>query len=253
MNVVVFGSIPLATKILKYLLYHPQATVIGVVCQKSHARFPEHYFNEPPVYTVALQHELSVLDLEDLPSLANRVELDLGFSGRFDRILQPQMLALFRKGVINCHGGPLPQYRGVHANIHALINGETKFAGTLHYMDEGIDTGPIIARHWFDIAPTDTGYDVFCKTEQALWQLFLDNIDAILGDEDKATPQDVFIAQGEEARQYRKQDLESIKAVSWDMPADELWNRIRALDFPGREPARVCLNGRPVYLRTTRM
>ena len=252
MNVVVFGSIPLATKILKHLLHHPQATVISVVCQKSHACFPEHYFNEPAVYTVALQHKLSVLDLEDLPSLADRVDLDLGISGRFYRILKPQTLALFRKGVINCHGGPLPQYRGVHANIHALINGETRFAGTLHYMDEGVDTGPIIARRWFDIAPIDTSHDVFCKTQQALWHLFLDNIDAILCNEDAATPQDVFIAQGEGTHLYRKQDLDPLRVVSWDMPADELWNRIRALDFPGREPACAYLDGHPVYLRATR-
>jgi methionyl-tRNA formyltransferase len=252
MNVVIFGSAPLAAKILRYLLQHPNAKVVGVVCKRSHTRFLTHYYNEPAVYTLALQYELPIFDLKDMALREEELNLDLGISGHFHRIISSQVLNLFRKGVLNCHGGPLPQYRGVHANINALINDEKRFAGTLHYADEGIDTGPIIARRWFDIEPNDTGHDVFCKTEQALWKLFIDNIDTILNDEDEATPQDTFIANGEQAQIYYKRDLETLKEVDWNTPSEELWRYVRAFDFPGREPVHTQLDGHTVYLRSTK-
>lgn len=43
---------------------------------------------------------------------------------------------------INCHGGRLPQYRGLDTNLWAKFNGD-EMGVTLHAIDEGIDTGPI--------------------------------------------------------------------------------------------------------------
>src|SRR5687767_14002523 len=52
------------------------------------------------------------------------------------------VLALPRLGAVNVHNGLLPEYRGRHVQQWALVNGEQETGLTLHYMDEGFDTGP---------------------------------------------------------------------------------------------------------------
>lgn len=57
---------------------------------------------------------------------------------------------------INFHPAPLPEYKGRNLCYHAIMNGETKFGATIHYMDENFDTGDIIDVFRFYITPEDT-------------------------------------------------------------------------------------------------
>ena len=58
-------------------------------------------------------------------------------------------------GFINCHAGALPFYRGRNPINWALINGENKVGVTVHYIDEGIDTGDIIAQDFIEVTDDD--------------------------------------------------------------------------------------------------
>jgi methionyl-tRNA formyltransferase len=82
--------------------------------------------------------------------------------------------------VYNIHGGPLPGYRGIPmATVaYAILNGETEFAATLHEVDEGIDTGPVVAERRFPIGPRDGFEDVMVELVEACHQLFVDHLDA---------------------------------------------------------------------------
>ena len=86
MKVILFGSIPLATKMLKHLVKHPLAELIGVVCQRTHELFVNHYYNEASVYTIACEIGLPIYSEEDLSKVHEETELDLGLSGRFHKI-----------------------------------------------------------------------------------------------------------------------------------------------------------------------
>ena len=61
---------------------------------------------------------------------------------------------------INFHPAPLPEYGGRNLCYHAIMNGEMEFGSTIHYMDEGFDTGRIIRVDRFKILPSDTSQDV---------------------------------------------------------------------------------------------
>ena len=58
-------------------------------------------------------------------------------------------------GAINCHAGKLPDYRGRNILNWALINDEKEFGITVHFIDEGIDTGDIILQESFEIKDSD--------------------------------------------------------------------------------------------------
>lgn len=77
---------------------------------------------------------------------------DIGISVYFDKLFTPsdlQSLAL----ILNLHNSPLPKYRGVRPINWALENGETVHGVTLHKIDRGIDTGPILGQITFPIFP----------------------------------------------------------------------------------------------------
>lgn len=76
---------------------------------------------------------------------------DLGISAGGSHIFSPAEIAACRHGIVNLHMAPLPHYRGRYSAGHALRNGETYFGATLHYVDAGIDTGPVIAERLFPI------------------------------------------------------------------------------------------------------
>lgn len=80
---------------------------------------------------------------------------DLFISMSFNQILKKEIINFPRLGFINCHAGALPFYRGRNPLNWALINGESSFGITVHYVDEGIDTGDIIEQRLYPITLTD--------------------------------------------------------------------------------------------------
>jgi phosphoribosylglycinamide formyltransferase-1 len=64
----------------------------------------------------------------------------------FMELLSERFLERFPQAVINVHPSLLPAYPGLHAIEQALAHGEEVFGVTVHYVDAGIDTGPIIAQ-----------------------------------------------------------------------------------------------------------
>lgn len=74
----------------------------------------------------------------------------------FSYIIPGSLLKLLPGGFINFHYGLLPQYRGVNPVLAQMINGETHNGITIHIIDEGIDTGPVIMQQKIAIEDRDT-------------------------------------------------------------------------------------------------
>ncbi|MFN8044467.1 MAG: phosphoribosylglycinamide formyltransferase [Dermatophilaceae bacterium] len=79
---------------------------------------------------------------------------DLVVSAGFMRILGPAVLAAHR--VINTHPALLPSFPGAHAVRDALNHGVRVTGTTCHWVDAGVDTGPIIAQRAVTVRPADT-------------------------------------------------------------------------------------------------
>lgn len=80
-------------------------------------------------------------------------------------ILREPVLSAFGGRIINIHLGLSPYYRGAGTNFWPLVNREPEYVGaTIHYLDRGIDTGPILAHARPDIAPADGPHDIGNKT-----------------------------------------------------------------------------------------
>ena len=87
-------------------------------------------------------------------------------------VLPPAVLALAGRGAINFHDGPLPRYGGLNAPVFALLAGETRYAITWHEMTSQVDSGAILLRREFDIAPDETALTLNTKCYEAALESF---------------------------------------------------------------------------------
>ena len=84
------------------------------------------------------------VNLEENIKKLNGYKAELYVSMSVNQILKESILKSPVLGFINCHAGTLPYYRGHNTTQLVLINDEKEFGVTVHYIDEGIDTGDII-------------------------------------------------------------------------------------------------------------
>jgi hypothetical protein len=71
---------------------------------------------------------------------------DLIVSARFSHIFRPPAIAVPRHGIINIHPGDLPGFAGLFAPMRTIAEGHPELTCCLHWIDPGIDSGPVIAR-----------------------------------------------------------------------------------------------------------
>ncbi|MEA2019077.1 MAG: formyltransferase family protein, partial [Campylobacterota bacterium] len=95
------------------------------------------------------------INSEDFINKVSRYNCDLFVSMSFNQIFKTEIINLPKYKTINCHAGKLPFYRGRNILNWALINDEKSFGITVHFVDEGIDTGDIILQRDYIITDKD--------------------------------------------------------------------------------------------------
>ncbi len=167
------------------------------------------------------------------------------FVTAYGNILPAEVLRIPPMGSINLHASLLPRHRGAAPVQRAIIEGDRVTGLTLMRMDEGMDTGPVIARTEVDIADTDTAQDLFCKLESASGPFIERELVKYLRGELEPVEQDHAAATM--APRLSKQDGD----IDWSRPAIEIANLVRGLTpWPG---ARSWIEGQPMCIRGARL
>ena len=146
----------------------------------------------------------------------------------YAKLLPPPVLELPRWGCINFHPSLLPRHRGA-APIPATILAGDEFGGvSIMLMNEGLDTGPVLAQAEIPVAASDTTGSLNKKLSVVGGQLLNEVLIAWQRGEIKPRPQDDSLASNSSV--IYKADGE----IEWTKPAEEIWRRVRALQpWPG--------------------
>jgi phosphoribosylglycinamide formyltransferase 1 len=96
------------------------------------------------------EHESTIL------GILEETRPDLICLAGYMRILSPQLVEHWRGRILNIHPSLLPKYRGLSPQKRALEAGEVESGCTVHLVDEGTDTGPIVLQKRVAIEPGDT-------------------------------------------------------------------------------------------------
>lgn len=158
MNIVYFSKGVRGSRCLAYILeagYDVKA-VVGVSREGSLEEIGRQY-DFPLLFPEILNTAATVRQLEDF-------DPDLFILCGYNKILKPLIIDIPPLGTINLHGGKLPEYRGAAPINWQIINGESSGGCSIIYVDEGIDTGDILAQELYPILPDDTHASVLEKT-----------------------------------------------------------------------------------------
>jgi methionyl-tRNA formyltransferase len=154
-----------------------------------------------------------------------RVDLLVNVHSLF--IVHPDVLAVPTIGSFNLHPGLLPQYAGLNVASWAIYNGERTHGVTLHWMDEGIDTGPVAWSASFTLMPTDTGLSVSGKCVRHGVRLISELMQTALSDPSQIPR----LQQERAARRYYPAGPPAGGCVKWGATAEEIVRFVRAADY----------------------
>jgi len=140
----------------------------------------------PPVKSLALSAELDVVQPSSIrsPEFAGRLRAldpDVAIVVAYGKIVPAGLLDIPRFGFLNIHGSLLPKYRGAAPIQWALARGETTTGVTIMQLDEGMDTGPMIAKREIEILEDDDArslHDILSHTGAELLEETLEEIES---------------------------------------------------------------------------
>jgi len=164
----------------------------------------------------------------------------------FGYILKPETLRLAPRGVINLHNSLLPYNRGSFANAWTLLN-RSPAGVTIHLMDAGVDSGPILDRRPVPCDLKDTAETLYRKCETALDELFRSVWPRFKAGQIVPQPQSHL----HPTSTHRKRDVERIDEIDLDRTyrGRDLIDLLRARTFPPYPGAYIREGGRKIYLR----
>ena len=99
------------------------------------------------------------------------------------RILPPDFVRAFSPALINTHPALLPLFPGAHAVRDALAAGATETGVTVHVIDEGVDTGPVLRQAVVTIRPGETEEELHERIKRRERPLLVDTVRAIASGE----------------------------------------------------------------------
>jgi methionyl-tRNA formyltransferase len=133
------------------------------------------------------------------------------------------------KNLFNLHFSLLPKYRGCHTNFYQIYYGEKESGVTMHKIDSGIDTGPIIDKIIFKIKDNHTAYDNYKNLLINSVKLFKKNIKKILRDNYSEKKQKLKYGSYFNRKSVDYTKIVNIKELNHNLKTHNL---IRSLIFP---------------------
>ena len=162
-------------------------------------------------------------------------------------ILSKEVLARVNYNALNFHNAKLPEYRGYNAVNHAVLNRDTQFTCTAHWMTDEVDRGEIALEAVFEIAPNDTAVSLYAKSHFASLRLF-DQVLLLLAN-GRAVPRRPMVGEG---RFYGRKSIEPLREIR-DISGDEAELKARAFFFPPFEPAFLRRGAEKLYVLPGRL
>ena len=120
---------------------------------------------------VAARGRLDAATEEKIVAILREEKVELVVLAGFMRIVGPALLAAYPRRIINVHPSLLPKHRGSQAAAQALAARDQVTGCTVHYVDEGVDTGEILAQREVEVRPDDTAETLQARIQVAEHEL----------------------------------------------------------------------------------
>ena len=228
MRVIFMGTPDFAVGALEEIIKAGHEVVL-VVTQPDKPKGRGKAMQYTPVKECALAHGIEVFQPVKVKEPENievlrKHQPDIIIVAAFGQIVPKSILDMPKYGCINIHASLLPKYRGAAPIQWAVINGEDVTGVTIMRMNEGIDTGDMIAKKTVRLAEDETGGSLFDKLAQVGAQLCVETMDII--EAGKAE----YIPQNNEEATHTSMIRKELGLIDWNKSAVEIERLLRGLN-----------------------
>ena len=229
-RILLMGRKKITADLLEKLVQIRHVSVVGVLT--------DSHLKGSLTTSVAERHGVEVLSFEDALRKLKCGDLifDLGLSVLYWRKLKDEFLTIPSRGVINFHPAPLPEYKGTGGYNLAILEGKESWAVSAHYVDESIDTGPIISSREFPI-------DVDAETCVTLERKSMMEMEKLVSEVAFRAIESPILLDSKlniGGRYVSRVEMEAMKRIE---PGDNLERKIRAFWFPPYDGAYIEIDG----------
>jgi methionyl-tRNA formyltransferase len=221
MRIILVGQGPFGEQVLDTLIRQGE-NIVGVFC-------PQDKRGEAMAVTaensgIALFRPGRMKDPEVRTAYLD-LKPDLSILAFVTDLIPANLLDIPPVGTICYHPSLLPRHRGASAINWAVIQGDTRTGLTILWVDEGIDTGPILLQKEIEILPDDTtGTLYFNKLFDMGIAAIVESVELIKSGKAPKIPQDDSLAT------YEPPCDDRVAAVDWSKPSSDVYNLIRGCD-----------------------
>ncbi len=202
----------------------------GVVTQPDRRSGRGRKLSPPPVKVTARQLKLPIFQCARVRGSVEALEFlrqvrpEVMVVVAFGQILPREFFDWPAFGSLNVHTSLLPRYRGAAPVVHAILKGENETGVTIMKLDEGMDTGDVLAQARTSIEPDVTSGELERQLSRQGVELLLETLPSYLSGELQGRPQDHERATL--APLIRKEDAR----IDWTLSASRIHDQIRAFN-----------------------
>lgn len=243
MNTILFGSAEISAIVMEALAQTPNVNLLAAVTQPDRPAGRKRLLTPCPCKAKALELAVPVFSPEringaDAMDYLRKLAPELIVVVAYGQFLGRSLLHLPKFGCVNLHVSLLPRYRGAAPIQAAILNGDQETGVTLMQMDEGMDTGPILATIREPILPTDTTGELTHRLSHVAAKLLVDSLPSLSAGNLPPQSQDDTLAT------YAPKIKKEEGVLDWIQPADALRCRIHAFNpWPGTTANYDCSKG----------
>lgn len=245
---VVFAGTPANAADTLVTLYSAGVDIRGVMSRKDSIVGREKALTPSPVSKVAEELGLPLLKSNSVDESAiswlKALGADLGVVVAYGSIFSKEVLQVPRLGWINLHYSLLPELPGAAPVQHALLNGKSKTGVTVFRLDEGIDSGPIVAQTETVVDDNESAGELLSRLTPMGAVLLAD---VIVQGEDRITE---ALPQQSKSLKYASKPTRALARLDFNAGAQQIVNKVRAMN---PEPmAWFEIDGNPVRILKAR-
>ncbi|MCH7826985.1 MAG: methionyl-tRNA formyltransferase [Bacteroidetes bacterium] len=226
MRILFIGSVEFSLKALQKLV-DINANIVGV-CTKESSNFNSDFANLAPI---CKSNSIPCIYVKNINSEQNinwvkELKPDIIFCFGWSSLIKKELLDLPPMGIIGFHPANIPQNRGRHPLIWALVLGLEESASTFFFMEEGADDGDILSQEKFDILYKDDAQTVYNRVVNVA----LNQIEIFLYQLESKTF--TRLKQNHKlANTWRKRDIKDGQ-IDFRMDSFAVYNLVRGLSKP---------------------
>ncbi len=194
MKVVFFGTPTFATPFLQALIDDPDTKVVAVVSQPDKPKGRKQLLQATPTKVVAQEHSIPVLQFPTLKSpdaekTLKEQDADVFVVVAYGKMVPKTIIDIPTFHIVNVHPSLLPRHRGPSPMQWSISEGDRDSGVSVMLIDEGMDTGPLLAQESFTLSDKDTYESLERRVHDTAPQLLVTTLKQYLNGDISPTPQ----------------------------------------------------------------